>query len=172
MVDLNLLDIVFCIIAGYFLVRGLFRGFIVEAAAIAGVVLAFVLANKYHSSLTPYLHRYVTTSGWGDTLAYLIVFLGVMVAATLIGRLLHNLLAAPENFLNTVSGGFVGLTKGAAICLILFMLLNTYLPQAEFIKGSFFAPHLQHMADSLRPYMPDHLDIRQLPLPEQVRNGL
>lgn len=172
MLDLNLLDIVFCIIAGYFLIRGLFRGFIVEAAAIVGVILAFVLANKYHGSLTPYIHRYITTSGWGDALAYLLVFLGVMVIATLLGRMLHDILADPKSLLNTISGGLLGLTKGAVVCLILFMLLNTYLPQAEFLKSSYFVPHLQHLTDSLRPFMPEYLDIRQLSLPEQARNGL
>lgn len=169
MLDLNLLDIVFCIISGYFLIRGLLRGFIVEAAAIVGVILAFVLANKYHGSLTPYIHRHVTTSGWGDALAYLLVFLSVMVIATLLGRLLHDILARPEGLLNTISGGLIGLTKGAVVCLILFMLLNTYLSQAEFMKSSFFAPHLQHLADSLRPHMSEYLDIRQLSLPEQTR---
>ena len=165
---MNLLDIAFCIIAGYFLIRGLFRGFIIEITAIVGVVLAFVLANKYHNALSPYVREYITESGWGGTLAYLVVFVGAIVAATLLGKLLHRVLASPSDLMNTVSGGFIGLTKGALISLVLFMLLSNYLPQAEFMQTSLFAPYLDHVAQSIRPYMPEQLRIENLPqLPEQ-----
>lgn len=152
---MNFLDLVFCVIAAYFLLRGLFRGFVIEIAGIAGVVLGFFVANKYHPELMPVVQRFLDAPGWSATVAYLAIFIGCIIVATLMARMLDSMIQPMAGALNRFAGGMVGLVKAVLICVVVFMVLSHYLPTSQLVTKAQSAAFLQQTAAKLRPLLPD-----------------
>ncbi len=161
---MNFLDLLFCIIAGYFLLRGVMRGFFIEVAGIAGVVLGFFLANRYHPQLAPELERFVNTQGWSEAIAYLVIFVGCIVLASLVARLLDSMVPKMAGWLNRIVGAIVGLAKAALICLVVFLVLSHYLPESRLVTHARSAKYMFEAAERLRPLLPD-IDIPRPDLP-------
>lgn len=152
---MNFLDLVFAGIALYFLVRGLFRGFIIEVAGIAGVVAGFFLANKYHLQLAPDVNRILDTPKWSATISYLLIFIGSIILVSLLARLLSKMTPSTAVWLDKLAGAVVGVVKAGLICLVIFLVMSQYLPDSTLVNTSRSAPYLEEAANRLRPYMPD-----------------
>lgn len=166
---MNFLDLLFGIIAGYFLLRGALRGFFIEVAGIAGVLLGFFLANRYHPELAPELERFIDAPGWSEAIAYLSIFVGCIVLASLVARLLNSMVPKMAGWLNSLAGGLVGLVKAALICLVIFLVLSHYLPDSKLVTNARSARYFFEAAERLRPLLPD-IDIPRPPLPDALRD--
>lgn len=165
---MNFLDLIFCIIAGYFLLRGAMRGFFIEVAGVAGVVLGFFLANKYHPQLAPELERFINTQGWSEAIAFFVIFVGCIVLTSLVARLLDSMVPKMAGWLNRLAGAVVGLAKAALICLVVFLVLSHYLPDSRLVTHARSAKYMYEAAERLRPMLPD-IDI---PRPNTPRHNL
>ena len=153
---MNILDIIFAVILGYFLIRGLMRGLIIELGALAGVILGFILANKYHSLAAPYVGKVVSDPGWASIISHLVIFLAVVVIVTFISRLLKELMTIVlPGWLDILGGLLVGTLKAAAICSIILFVLLHFAPEADFIKESKSVPYLKQFSEKAREYIPE-----------------
>lgn len=152
---MNFLDLLFCIISGYFLLRGVLRGFVLEIAGIGGVVLGFFLANAYHLELAPVVDKLLDTPKWSATIAYLAIFVGCIVLVSLVARMLNSVLPSVAGWLNRFSGGMVGLVKGVLICLVIFLVASQYLPDSRLVTHARSAKFFYETAERLRPMLPD-----------------
>lgn len=159
---MNILDIVFAIVAGFFFLRGIFRGLIVEIASLAGVAGGFFLANNYHPALIPIVEKVIDSPAWAATVAYFAVFVATIVTATIIAGIISSALPAVAQWMNYLAGGVLGGVKGALICLVAFMVLTSYLPDASFIAQSKAAPYLVKPAERLRRFMPEKVGMVRL----------
>lgn len=159
---MNILDIAFAIVASFFLLRGIFRGLIVEVASLIGVAGGFFVANHHHAELIPYVQKAVTSPAWASTVSYLAVFVAVIVVTTLFAGLISRALPAVVAWLNYLAGGVLGLAKGGLICLVAFMVLSSYMPDEPFIRQSKAAPYLSKAAQHLRRYMPEKVGMIRL----------
>jgi len=168
---MNFLDLIFCIIAGYLLLRGAMRGFFIEIAGIAGVVLGFFLANKYHQELAPELERFIDAPGWSASIAYFVIFLGCIVLASLVARMLNSMVPKMAGWLNRLAGSLVGVVKGALICLVIFLVLSHYLPDSKLVTNARSARFMYEAAERLRPLLPE-IDIPSPPLPDTLREDM
>lgn len=154
---MNFLDLVFCLLAAYFGLRGLMRGFFIELGGIAGVVLGFFMANRHHQELTPLVRSFINLPDWETFIAYLVIFAGCIVLVTLLAQLLHKLVPPMVAWVNKLAGLLVGLAKAALICVVIFLVLSEYVPQSSLITYSNSAPFLSQAADLLRPFLPEEL---------------
>lgn len=153
---MNILDIIFAVFAGYFFLRGLFRGLIVEVAAIAGLIGGFFLANTYYAEAAPYVSMVLTDSSWIGVASYLTILIGVILLTSLVATGLDKLIdSSPAAWLNHLGGGFIGAAKGALLCSILLTALVRFMPWADFLRESTFAPYLHHVAHFLGQFLPD-----------------
>jgi membrane protein required for colicin V production len=159
---MNILDIVFAVVASFFLLRGIFRGLLVEIASLGGVAVGFFVANKHHAELIPYAQKILNSPAWAATAAYLAVFVAVIVVVTLVASIISRALPLVVAWFNYLAGGLLGLAKGALICLVAFMVLTSYMPDASFIAQSKAAPHLSKAAQYLRKYMPEKVGMIKL----------
>ncbi|ABB39251.1 Colicin V production protein [Oleidesulfovibrio alaskensis G20] len=153
---MNILDVVFALIGGFFLIRGLFRGLMIEVAAVAGLVGGFFLANAYYMQAVPYVGRFVS-AGWAEIVSYVLIFLGVMVLCTLAAVGLRKLLeASGGGLLDSVGGGIAGLAKALIICLVIFAVLNKFVPDMQFLRESRVAPYLARAAELIDRHIPEN----------------
>lgn len=164
---MNILDVIFLVIIGFFFIRGLMRGLVIELAGVIGAVGGFFLANGYYTELSPYIYKYVTHPGWAGTLAYLAIFIATMMVVTFISQLANKLIPKFAAWINSTLGGLFGLLKGGVVCLVAFTVMNHFLPHSELVTESKFAPHLEPTATYLEQYIPEGLEhLPPLPLPE------
>ncbi len=155
---MNTLDIILAIILGFGLIRGFFKGFIVEVASLAGLVLgiygaiyfSYILSDmiKPHSNWDPSILQLVSFAG-----TFLIILILVSLAGKLITKLAENL---SLGILNKLMGGIFGLLKVAlivSIVLLVFNKLNNSMPFADKIevKDSVLYEPVKNLAKNIFP---------------------
>lgn len=153
---MNSLDIVFIVIVGFFLVRGLFRGLVTELGALFGVVGGFLLANRYYPEAEPYVSKIISDSSWVGIASYAGVFLGVILITSLLAAVIHTIIdSSPAAWLDHLAGLLLGGLKGVLICCVLLACITYFLPKAEFVTNSKAVPYLQQATTFLQQYIPE-----------------
>ncbi|MEW5909756.1 MAG: CvpA family protein, partial [Thermodesulfobacteriota bacterium] len=72
---MNSLDIIFAGIIGFYLIRGLFRGFIKEFFSIIGILIGFFIAMVYYPALSQYLVKWISHPNYLPLASFFIIFL-------------------------------------------------------------------------------------------------
>lgn len=176
--DLNSLDILILIILGFTLIRGLFRGFIGEISSIAGLIAGFFLANNYHAMLLPLTESILPDRGIAQLISYILVFCTGLVGVLMIAAVLRHLLKIVLlGGVDRFAGGVIGLLKGGLVCILLVLLLTTFLsPQAEILAQSRLAPQVNRfstiLADLLPREMREEFEERSQPLRQTWRDNV
>jgi membrane protein required for colicin V production len=134
------------------------RGLIREMASIIGVVLGFYAANTYYAALSSHLEKLVTTPGYAHALSYFLLFIGTMLVVSFVVWVVTAFLKlAMLTTANHALGGLFGLAKGVALCAIVLLALDMFLPKAEFLTGSQLAPHLRVASKFLARFLPNDM---------------
>ena len=141
---------------------GLWRGFIFEIVSLLGWVVAFILAN----TLGPLLADYIPVGDnhnpqLGLWIAYVAVFVLVLLLCTLFARMLRALIAAtPLSFIDHLLGGAFGVVRGAVILVAVGMLV-TLSPYADSTpwKNSHGSLWLGLALEGLKPILPQQLNV-------------
>jgi membrane protein required for colicin V production len=153
---MNILDVIFLLLAVFFLLRGLYRGLILEVSAFIGAGAGFFLANAYHRALTPYVSKAISNTGWAGTISYLLIFIAVIILFSLLASAAKKYLTLSfTKTLDRLTGSAVGLAKGLLICCVLLMVLSRYFPDARFLSQSRFAPYLEGPSEFLGDFLPN-----------------
>jgi membrane protein required for colicin V production len=141
---------------------GLWRGFIFEIVSLLGWVVAFILAN----TLGPLLADNVPIGEshnpqLGLWIAYVVVFVLVLLLCTLFARMLRALVAAtPLSFVDHLLGGLFGMVRGAVVLVAVGMLvtLSPYANSATW-KNSHGSLWLGLALEGLKPILPQQLNV-------------
>lgn len=141
---MNLLDTVLAVIAGYCIIRGVFRGLIKELSSIIGVMGGFYAAYSYYPHLTKYLARWVADPGYQRIIGFLIIFIVVFFAVSFAGIVIKYLMnIAFLGWTDRICGLLFGALKGGLIITVLLLVLTAFLPKnAAVIKRSWVAHHM------------------------------
>lgn len=172
---MNTLDILILLILGFTVVRGLFRGFVGEISSIVGLVIGFILANRYHEKLLPLVGSILPDPAIANLLSYALLFItGLVLILIIAGMLRHLLKISLLGWLDRLAGGTMGLIKGGLLSVLIVLALTTFLsPQAEILSTSRFAPYVNQFSALLADLMPPNLrrefDQKSQPLREQWR---
>ena len=142
---MNLLDAALLIVALVSVIAGAIRGFVKEAAALAGWVLATVLVLSSAGDLGRHLPFEAGSAGVHTAIAAFVIVLVCILVAHLLGRLLRAALAAaklggPDRAL----GALFGVARAGAIWVLLAaVVMHLGLSQHELWKSSRLAPWLE-----------------------------
>lgn len=143
-------------VLGLSLVLGALRGLMREMVSLAGWIAAFMLATGFSGIVAAQMPESLGPVLSG-LLAFLLVFIGVLVVSGVAGILLSLLVRAAGLGLPDRSlGAAFGLVRGLAIVLLVVFLAGlTPLPREPFWKQAALAGPFETAALALRPYLPE-----------------
>ena len=142
------------------------KGFFLEVFSLAGVVLGLLLASWNYQRLLPWISRWIHTLAVAEALSFLLIALGVMLLAGLLGRIIrwsvHSIgLGWADRFI----GAVFGFVKGCVLVTLAVLVVAAFLPQATWFQQSRLAPYFltaAHQASVVTPYE----------LGERIRQGV
>ena len=156
---MTVFDYVFFAVLALSVLLGAWRGLVAEVFALAGWVLALVLAWKSAEFLTPYLGAVAAAhwARWG--IAFLLVFVLTLIVMALARALMAELLkAAGLGLSDRALGAVFGTLRGLIIALVVVLLAGlTEVPSQPWWRGAVSAPPLEGMVIALKPRMPEDL---------------
>jgi membrane protein required for colicin V production len=151
---MNLFDASLALVAVVSVIVGVIRGFVKEAAALAGWILAVVLVLNSSSSLGQRLPFHALSAGARTAIAAILIVLACILAAHLAGRMLRAVITAAQlGGPDRALGALFGLARAGAVWLLVAAVaLHLGMSEHPFWKSSRLAPLLEA---ALRLISPD-----------------
>ena len=145
----------------YSTVRAAIRGFFREAFALGGLILGFLLACWFYRELAVQLAGLISSAQIALLVAFLLILIGTMLVAGLIGSLLKRTASAIGlGFFDRLLGALFGLIRGCLMGTALLMALTAFLPPAPWMASSKLAPFFLRASHAVFFVMPADLKLR------------
>jgi len=139
-----------------------YRGGVSELLSLAAWLAAFALAWVYTGAMAQWLPPTIPTLELRLFIAFLLIFLLVWLAATLLKHICARMIEATGlSPVDRVLGMFFGGVRGLLIiaCGVLLAGLTT-LPQQAVWRNALSYPYLQTLAQRMHPWLPEPLAAR------------
>ena len=148
---MNVLDIIIIAALIFFVVRGIFRGFVREIGSLAGVVLGIWLANLYLPEVTKVFELFLPPGRYLPLLCFALIFLVVLVLCNLLAWWLKKFFQ--KIFLgwaDRVLGAGLAVIKGVFLSyFIIVLLMYLVAPKSPIIADSRLKPVIVSAYQSL-----------------------
>jgi membrane protein required for colicin V production len=155
---MNPLDWLLIALLTYSVVRAILRGFILEAFALGGLVLGFLLACWFYLQAAHQLSGLIGSAPLAEFAGFVLIAAVTMVTASLLGRLLRRTASAVGlGFMDRLLGAVFGLLRGGLLCLAILTCLTAFLPPGRWISRSRMAPYFLRSAHAVSFVMPSDL---------------
>jgi membrane protein required for colicin V production len=142
------------------------NGFFVEAFSLAGVVLGLLIASWNYQRLMPALLQAVHTPAIAEAIAFLAIALVIMIAAGLVGQILHRTAhTIGLGWLDRLVGAAFGFLKGCVVVTLGVMALAAFFPNCGWLDHSRLAPYFLSAAHTTTAVTPQELG-------ERIRDGV
>jgi membrane protein required for colicin V production len=139
---MNWLDIVILIIIIISAVSGFVSGLIKSVFSLVGLIVGIVLAGRYYVAFSSHLGFIPGDSG-PRIGAFIIIFLAVMLIATLLGVILTKIISAIMlGWLNRIGGAVLGIVLGAFFAASLLAIWIQVGNPGDYMSASKLAPIL------------------------------
>jgi len=130
-------DIVILAALALSLIVGFMRGFVREAFALLGWLLAIVIARSFNEPLAAWLAHWVSTPSIRLVLSYGSLFLGTLLTVSLLGTALRQLAhRGGLSLTDRVLGGLFGIVRGALLLLIALMLMAPFVKHDAWFRDA------------------------------------
>lgn len=157
---MNYIDIVLGLILLLAAIQGFRKGFIVELASLAALILGIWGAIKFSDWTAGYISRtFNYHSTFLGTLAFLVTFIGIVILIHILGKVLDKTVKAIAlGFLNRLAGVIFGLLKIAVILSILLLLFDPVdenvhiLPAQQKAESKLYSP-MKQVVPTLFPFI-------------------
>jgi len=136
----------------------LFRGVIREIAALAGWAAALILSGMFASEVAQWLPASLSQV-LRSVIAYVVIFLGVLLLSGLAGLLAAKLFhAAGLGFTDRAVGAVFGFLRGAVIVFVVVMFAGmTSLPKEPFWREAALSGPVETAVLAAKPVLPKDL---------------
>jgi membrane protein required for colicin V production len=155
--DLTYFDLVVAFIFLFFLVRGVWIGFIRQLAAFFALVGSYYLAGQYAARILPVTERFVDNPKLTFLVSFALIFLVAALVFTLIGKVLHRMMQITLlGWLDRSSGLVLGAAKAAVVASLLYMVVASSLSTTnDLLRKSYTSPYLKQGAALLQSFIDD-----------------
>ncbi|MGB8855598.1 MAG: CvpA family protein [Burkholderiales bacterium] len=156
---MTLFDWAVILVIGLSSLLGLMRGAIREVLALAGWVIAFLVAREYGVAFSAMLKNLVASDSIRLALAFASLFFATLVLMALLRMTVTELvkkigLGGADKFF----GLLIGMARGVLIVLVIVMLAGmTELPQQPDWKKAYSSRWFEIMVENLKPWLPEGL---------------
>lgn len=132
------------------------NGFFLEIFSLIGVIAGLWIASWNYQRLLPWIARWIHSLVAAEALSFLLIALGVMIAAAILGRAIrwsvHSIgLGWADRFVGAVFGFF----KGCALVTLAVLTIAVFVPRATWFQQSRLAPYFlsaAHQASIVTPH--------------------
>jgi membrane protein required for colicin V production len=156
---MTIFDYIVLIIIGLSVILSVMRGMIREVLAIVGLVAAFYVGVTYTNQLVPMMPVDIPNDALRVLAAFLVLFLGTLLLATLLGIALSAIFKkAGLGWLNRFLGALFGVARGLLIvCVIVFLAGLTDMPKDARWRNAMFSAPIEALVLSLLPWVPESI---------------
>lgn len=135
------LDLLIVAVLVISVISAFLKGLLVELFSLAGVVLGLWIAAADYAPLASWVLRWAKNPQVANLVAFLLIALGVMLVAGLVGRMLRGAVRwVGLGFVDRFLGALFGFIKGCAVITLGVMAVAAFLPNADWFKNSKLAP--------------------------------
>ena len=139
---MNVADWIILLVLALSVVQAASSGFFQEAFGIAGLVFGYLIAAWGYRHLADHFASYISSRWLGEIVAFLAIFLGVMVVAGVLGKIVRWIMKeAGLNVVDRFLGGALGLVRGCLLVAIVLVSMTAFTPTSRWLQGSGMAPY-------------------------------
>jgi len=157
---MNYIDMILGIILIIAAIQGFRKGFIIEAASLAALVLGIWGAIKFSDWTAGYISKTFDYHPESlNTIAFVITFVVIVVLVHILGKILDTTVKAVAlGFLNRLAGIIFGVLKTAVILSILLLLFDSVdenvhiLPSKQKAESKIYSP-MKQLVPTLFPFI-------------------
>ena len=158
---MNIVDVILIIILVAAAIHGFVKGFFVEFASVAAIVLGILCAMMFSGYLKNWLTGVVSWQpGTIKAVAFFIIFISVLIVVHLIANALEQFVRAIAlGILSRLGGAVFGVIKTAFILSFLMYLVArieaydvTIIPKEPKAKSKYYAP-IEKLAPNIFPFL-------------------
>jgi membrane protein required for colicin V production len=135
---------------------GLWRGVVSEILALAAWIVAFLVARAEAVEVAHWLVGRIAEPGLRLAVAWVLVFVGVLIVFA-IARMLISLMlkAVGLGLLDRLLGAAFGVLRGILVVLMAVLVAGmTTLPKADWWRNATLAPPLETVVIAAKPWLP------------------
>ncbi len=153
---MNLFDYLLLAFVGLSMVWSLWRGFVREILSLLAWIAAFLAAAHFSAPTATALKTWITPPIVADLIAFVLVFLAVMVLAALVGAGIRRLLQRAElTAFDRGLGVLFGLARGLLLVALFFLIYTSFAkPDKPWMRDSVLTKYAVEMGDLLGRAIP------------------
>lgn len=147
---MNLLDTLIIVILLFCLIRGLFRGLVLELSSIIGVIAGSYGAITYYPVMAQILSKWISDTAYRNIISVTLLFVFIFVVISLLGKLIKMMLQiAFMGWFDRLFGAGFGALKGCLIASVLVFTFTVFLPKgASIIQTSKLSPYISIISEN------------------------
>jgi len=157
---MNYIDLVLGILLIVAAIQGFRKGFIIEFASLAALILGIWGGIKFSDLTAHFITRYTGyTSEYLDTIAFFATFIIIIILVHMLGKMLDTMVRAVLlGFLNRLAGIIFGVLKTAVILSILLLIFDEVdenvhiLPTKQKQESQIYGP-MKEVVPTLFPFI-------------------
>jgi membrane protein required for colicin V production len=140
----NLADWIILLVLLISVIQAASSGFFQEAFGVVGLVFGYLLAAWEYRRLAAHFAAYTSSRWLEEIVAFLAIFLGVMILAGVLGKIVRWIVKeAGLSFVDRFFGGVLGLVRGCLMVAIVLVGITAFTPTSRWLQGSSLAPYFQ-----------------------------
>jgi len=165
---MNFIDLIVIIVTSFFLLRGLFRGFILELTIVIGLIVGYLISITYYDYLSIFVLKELLPQipdSVADVISFAVIFIGINIGLRLAaGIITKTLKFAMLNWVNRLLGAVFGTIKALLILGITVFIINLIPLSGAFLEKagkneSVFYPVLELIGPELYKYITESRDL-------------
>jgi membrane protein required for colicin V production len=138
----NIADWIILLVILISVIQAASSGFFQEAFGIAGLVFGYLIAAWQYGNLAGHFAPYMGSQWLGEIVAFLALFLGVMILAGVLGKIVRWIIKeAGLSVLDRFLGGVLGLVRGGLLIAIVLVSMTAFTPSSRWLTQSSLAPY-------------------------------
>ncbi|MBN2408384.1 MAG: CvpA family protein [Candidatus Aminicenantes bacterium] len=167
----NWLDILFLLVIGVSLVLGLIKGLTRMIIGIASVVAGFIIAALYYRPVSALFNRLLTAEIWRHLIAFVLIFIAVVIVGGLVSFLLSKIIKGPLRFADRILGSTLGVITGVLICGVMVIAQLAFPVDKQALRDSAIAPYCYWLTKGMIQVIPQELKEKFKATYEEITTG-
>jgi len=140
---MNILDIIFLVILVLSFVLALFKGLVKELISLVALVGGLLLAASTYDSAAALLVNWIHSAAWRDVLGFLLIFLGIQLAAGITVFVIDRILKFSHiKWFDRLMGGAFGILRGWLLCSVILLAMTAFSLELPVVRQSVLSPYL------------------------------